>query len=226
MRILSRCSSIVVANINTLLDRMENPEVMLGQIVRDMEHSLAAARSYAASVIAAERRLGRELAQHRSAVEFWQNKARAAVAANRDDLARLAVRRKKEHETLAGELEAQHLVAREANTQVRASLHDLEAALATARRKQRSLIARHRAAQARRELCRSGSADFRTGLALGDKLEHWEERITHFEDEIAGLTEVQNLEGAESAFAHWEAEAEVDRELEALKKKAQDDKEE
>jgi phage shock protein A len=226
MRILSRCSNLVVANINALLARAENPEVMLGQIVRDMEDSLAAARSYAASAIAAERRLDRELAQHRSAVEYWQNKARAAVAANRDDLARLALRRRREHESLVRDLETQHLAALETSTQVRAALHDLEAALAAARRKQRSLIARHRAAQARRELCRSGGATFHSGLAFGAKLAHWEERITQFEDEIAAFAEVQNLEDVESTFARWEAEVELDRELDALKKDTQEEKKE
>ena len=224
MKILSRCSDILVANIHSLLDRVENPEGMLGQVVREMEDSLAAARSYAAGAIAAELRLGRELTQQRSAVAFWQEKARAAVAANRDDLARLALARKREHETLLSELESQHLAALETSTQVKAALHDLEAALAAARRKQRSLIARHRAAQARRELCRSAGARHGSDVALGAKLQHWEERITQWEDEAAALVEVQKLEGAESAFARWEVEVELDRELAALKKEAADQK--
>jgi phage shock protein A len=224
MRIFSRCSDILVANVNALLDRVENPEAMLGQIVREMEERLATARSYAASAIAAERRLGRELAQHRSAVEFWQDKARTAVSANRDDLARLALARKREHEALVRELESQHLTAVETSTQVRAALHDLEAALAAAHRRQRSLIARHRAAQARRELCRTGGARLGSDLTLGAKLHHWEERITQWEDEAAALMDVQKLEGVESAFARWEAETELDRELAALKKDEADKK--
>ncbi len=56
MRILSRCSDILIANINALLDKAENPEAMIGQIIREMEDDLAAARSHAASAIAAESR--------------------------------------------------------------------------------------------------------------------------------------------------------------------------
>ncbi len=224
MRILSRCSDILVANVNALLDRVENPEAMLGQLVREMEDSLATARSYAANAIAAERRLGRELAQQRSAIDFWQDKAQAAVAANRDDLARLALARKREHETLVRELEGQHLAALETSTQVRAALSDLEAALAAARRKQRSLIARHRAAQARRELCRTGGARLGSDLTLGAKLQHWEERISQWDDEAAALMDVQKLEGVESTFTRWEAETELDQELAALKKEQADKK--
>src|SRR5580658_9012273 len=98
MRILSRCSDIIVANINVLLDKAENPEAMIGQVIREMEDDLAVARSHAACVIAAERRLSRDLAEQRIGIEFWQTKARAGVAANREDLARVALARKKELE--------------------------------------------------------------------------------------------------------------------------------
>jgi len=217
MRVLSRFSDILVANIHGLLDRVENPEAMIGQVIREMEDGLAVARSYAASAIAAERRLGRELAQQHSAVDFWQTKARAAVQASRDDLARLALARKKEHETLTADIKTQLAAALETATQVRVSLHALEAALAAARRKQRALIARHRAAQTRQALGRAAGTRLGTGFNAGAKLLHWEERLTELEDEIAAQAEVQGLGGLESTFTTWESEADLDRELAALK---------
>ena|ERR1700722_2033478 len=217
MRILSRCSDIIVANINAVLDKAENPEAMICQIIHEMEDGLAVARSHAASAIAAERRLSRELAEQHVGIEHWQTKARAAVAANRDDLARLALARKKELETSATELEIQHVAALETSTQVRAALHTLEANLAAARRKQHSLIARHRAAQARQELCRAAGPRLGTGVTPGAKLQHWEQRLTDLEDVIAAQTEVQGLAGPETAITTWEADAEIDRELAALK---------
>jgi phage shock protein A len=162
MRILSRCSDIIVANINVLLDKAENPEAMIGQVIREMEDDLAVARSHAARAIAAERRLSRELAEQRICIEYWQTKARAAVVANREDLARAALVRKKELEIAAAELATQHTAALETSMQVRTTLHALETNLTVARRKQRSLIARHRAAQARQALCRA--AGKRLGL--------------------------------------------------------------
>jgi len=207
----------MVANINALLDRLESPEAMIGQIIGEMEDGLAVARSYAASAIAAERRLGRELAQQRIAVEFWQTKARAAVTAKREDLARLALARKREHETLAADLATQHAAALETCTQVLASLHAVESGFAAARRKQRSLIARHRAAQVRQELCRAAGTRLGTGCTAAAKLQRWEERLTDLEDEIAAQTELQGLAGLETTFASWESEADLDRELAALK---------
>src|ERR1700689_1236574 len=111
MSIMSRCFDVVVANVNALLDRIESPEAMIGQIIREMDDGVASARQCAAGAIAAERRLGRELAEQRTAAAFWQAKARTAVTANREDLARLALTRKKEHEALVLELETQHAAA-------------------------------------------------------------------------------------------------------------------
>ena len=217
MRILSRCSDIVLANMHAMLDRIESPEAMIGQVIREMEDGLALARSYAAGAIATERRLARELSEHRAAVELWHAKARAALAANRDDLARLALARKQEHAALAVDLEAQHAAAVESSAQVRASLNTLQERFAAAKRKQKSLIARHHAAQLRQQLCHLAGAPFGTDWPADAKLRRWEERLTDLEDVIAGQTEVQGLAGVETMFASWQAEAELELELAALK---------
>lgn len=220
MRIWTRCSDLVLANIHSWLDRVENPIVMTEQVIREMEDRLAAARSYAASAIAAERRLGRELAEQRTAVELWMNKARAAVTANRDDLARLALARKKEHETLAAELTEEHRMALETTVRVRASLQALESGLAAARRRQRCLIVRHHAALARLELCRANGTPLAGWSTTTAKLEHFANRVTELEDEVNAQAEVQGLTGLEATFAGWESETELARELNELKRKA------
>jgi phage shock protein A len=217
MRILSRCSEIIVANINALLDKAENPEVMIAQIIREMEDDLALARSHAASAIAGERRLSRDLAEQRIGIEYWQTKARAAVAANREDLARLALAHKKELEVSAADLATQHAAALETSTQVRISLRALENNLTVARRKQRSLIARHRAAQTRQALGRAAGKRLGTGVTFGAKLQHWDQRLTDLEDVTAAQAEVQGLGSPESDFATLENEAEIERELAALR---------
>jgi len=215
MRLLSRCSDILVANINQLLDKAENPEAMIDQVIREMEDGLAVARAHAASTIAAERQLGRELAEQRIGIEFWQTKARAAVASNRDDLARVALARKKEIEIVVAELATQHAAALGTSTQVRTSLHALETHLTVARGKQRSLIARHRAAQARQALCRAAGKRLGASFTADAKLKRWEHRLTDLEDIVAAQIEVQGI--GETTFATWETEAEIESDLAALK---------
>jgi hypothetical protein len=68
-----------------------------------------------------------------------------------------------------------------------------------------------------RALCRAAGKRLGLGITPGAKLRHWEQRLTDLEDLIAAETEVQGLEGPETMFATWETEAELDRELAALK---------
>jgi phage shock protein A len=101
MSIFSRISDIVTANLHALLDRAENPEVMLEQMIREMEESHARARRYAAAAIAAESRPRRDRDDNRGQVEQWKARAQEALAAGREELARRALARKQEHDVLA-----------------------------------------------------------------------------------------------------------------------------
>ncbi|MBM4073715.1 MAG: hypothetical protein FJ271_33060 [Planctomycetes bacterium] len=65
MGLFARLSDMVSANRHALLDTVEDPEKMLSQVLREMEEGLTAARLQAARAIAAERRLERELVEHR-----------------------------------------------------------------------------------------------------------------------------------------------------------------
>ena len=85
MGIFARLSDIITSNINALLDRAENPEWMIAQIIREMEEGLASAKRYAATAIAAERRIGRELDQNRLQAEHWKAKAREALGLTSQD---------------------------------------------------------------------------------------------------------------------------------------------
>jgi phage shock protein A len=218
MSIFSRLSDIIASNINALLDKAENPEVMIAQIIREMEEGLASARSYAATAIAAERRIGRELEQNRLQAEQWKAKAREALAAGREDLARRALVRKREHEDLVTSLDRQHSESLQTSQNVRTSLRALEARLAEARRKQRSLLARHRAALARAELHRFAGAGMGAFCGSQAKFDRLENQLIDFEDELAALGELDQVHTALDAdFADLEREQAIDEELEALK---------
>jgi phage shock protein A len=218
MGIFARVSDIIAANVNALLDKAENPEKMIGQIILEMEEGLANARRYAATAIAAERRIGRELEQNRAQAEFWKNKARAVLPLKREDLARRMLGRKQEHEDLVQSLEGQHAQAVQTSAQVRTSLRALEARLAEARRKRRSLLARHAAAKVRVSLQRMGAEfpDFHNAQTRFDRLES---RLEDYEDETAALAEFSSLGGRlEGEVIDLERERAVTEELEELRR--------
>jgi phage shock protein A len=217
MGVFGRLSDLIAANLNALLDRAENPEVMLAQIIRELESGRAAAREHAATTIAAERRLGRELEQMRAQAARWKEEARTALAAGREDLARRALVRKREVETLLGGHEDQYTAAREAADAVRATLRAFETRLTEARRKQRSLVARHRACQARLRLDRAGGAGILSPDTASGKLERLEGALSRLEDELQAKAELDRLlaDSAESTAA--ERDPEIEKELKELR---------
>lgn len=217
MGIFSRVSDIITANLNSLLDRAEDPEAMLAQVIREMEDSLARARRYAAVAIAAERRLRRERDDNRVRAAQWRGRAGEALAAGREELARRALARKQEHDALARSLEDQHAEAVPTSQSARNALQALEARLAEARRKQRTLLARHRAAQVRVEVHRhlgAGRADFGASQA---RFDHLEDRLCRWADELAAEADLHDPAGLEAEFTDLERQRTIDRELEALK---------
>jgi phage shock protein A len=217
MGIFSRISDIITANLNALLDRAEDPEAMLAQVIREMEDGLARARRYAAVAIAAERRLRRERDDNRVRADHWKGRARDALAAGREELARRALARKQEHDALARGLEEQHAEAVRTGESARTALQALEARLAEARRKQRTLVARHRVAQVRAEVHRqlgAGRTDFGASLARLDRLE---DTLSRCADELNAEADLHDLAGLEAEFTDLERQRTIDRELEALK---------
>src|SRR5262245_44412907 len=149
MGLFIRLTDIVTANLNALLDRVENPERMLGQIIREMEDGLSLARQQAALVIASERRLERELEQAREATAAWQTRARLALDHEREDLARRALARHLEQLDAAKALTKQLAAAEQTSANVQAMVQTLADRLDQARQRQRRLHAQRDAVEVR-----------------------------------------------------------------------------
>ena len=76
--ILGRIAQLTRANINALLDRAEDPEKMLDQLIRDFTNSIAEAEEATAATIGNLRLLEADKAEDESAVQEWGGKALAA----------------------------------------------------------------------------------------------------------------------------------------------------
>src|SRR5947209_8420633 len=127
MGIFSRISDVLTANMNALLDRAENPERLLEQMIREMEQTHAWARRHAAAAIAAESSLRRDRDENRCQAEKWKARAREALAAGREDLARGALARKQDHDALATTLDEEFAESALAGQSARTALRALEA---------------------------------------------------------------------------------------------------
>ncbi|MCE9545066.1 MAG: PspA/IM30 family protein [Planctomycetia bacterium] len=172
MGIVGRTGDIITANVNDALDRMENPERMLKQAVRQMDEEVVRHRHELATTIAACHALARQLSQGESLVELWSMRAAAAVRAGDDGLAKKAIARRLMHETGVAELRSQLDGAQTLRDTARAQIDTMQARHLAARRQLGTLTLRRRAAD-----IQARAAQLQDGMALGCEVTSRLERL-------------------------------------------------
>src|ERR1700750_1303455 len=101
MSLLDRVSTLLRANLNDLVEKAEDPEKMLKQLVLDMENQLLQVKTQVAIAIADQHLLAQQKSEHDHAAEGCKSKAVRAVGKGQDDLARSALDRSLTHTRLA-----------------------------------------------------------------------------------------------------------------------------
>ncbi|MHB1483681.1 MAG: PspA/IM30 family protein, partial [Saccharofermentanales bacterium] len=94
MAILERFNDIIKANINALVDKMEDPSKMIDQYLRDMMDDLAEVKRSTASVMAEETRTKRLVDDNQAQVAKYSDFAKKALIAKNDDDARTFIAKK------------------------------------------------------------------------------------------------------------------------------------
>lgn len=123
MGIISRFKDIMAANINSWLDKAEDPEKMIDQYLRNLESDLAKVKQETASVMADEQRAKRELDACKAQVEELQKYAEKAVVAGNDDDARKFLEQKQSLATKQQALEQTYALAQDNASKMR-QMHD------------------------------------------------------------------------------------------------------
>ena len=94
MKIFSRLADLLKANINDLIDRAEDPEKMVKQIIIDMEEQLQRAVQGLGTVMASEREMEKQLNKSKEESGMWEKRAKDALESGDEDLAKKALARK------------------------------------------------------------------------------------------------------------------------------------
>ncbi len=218
----SRMTDILKSNINELLDRAEEPEKMIRQMVREMEEAVNKATASVGTAVANQKRLERQCNEKQALVEEWQRKAERAVESGEDDLARRALERKAVFLKASEELKPALEESQQTADQLRDQLRELKTKLEEARTRQGTLVARHRAAEARKKLAQSISG---LGNDAFSSFERFEQKIETAESEAEAHAEVAGeMESIETEMRKLEGDTGVEDELAALKNRLNKDK--
>jgi len=148
MALLERVATLVRANLNDLIDKAEDPEKMIKQVILDMQNQLLQVKTQVAIAIADQHLLEKKQKENEEKVKEWMRKAELAVGKNEDDLARAALQRVESYRELS-ESFAQQVVDQKAQVEnLKTALRQLEQKLTEAQGKADLLIAQHRRARA------------------------------------------------------------------------------
>ncbi|WP_307737129.1 PspA/IM30 family protein [uncultured Varibaculum sp.] len=231
--ILGRITNMAKANINALLDRAEDPEKMLDQMIRDYTNSIREAESAVAQTVGNVRLAEKDLEDDRSAASQWGEKAAlaskkaeeartngdTAEAERLDNLARLALGKQIDFEQQVNAQEPLLVSQKDMAEQLKAGLAGMKTKLEDLKVKRDQLVARQKTAQAQNQVQETAEK-----FNLADptsELNRFEEKIRKQEALAAGRAELAS-ESLENQFAELEksgSSAEIEARLAALKNK-------
>lgn len=217
MGIFSRIADIFKANVNDALDKAEDADKMLKQMVLEMEESVNKATLAVANAIANEKSLEKKIEKEKRNIDEWENKARQALQAGREDLARAALERKVIAERNYNDLQPIYTQAKETTNKLRIQLSKLKAKLEEARSRQSTLIARSQSAKAQKQIAKMMSGVGSDAFSKFDKLE---EKIEKTEAEAIAFEQLSNeTMGLEEEFKLLSKTTSVEQQLLELKSK-------
>lgn len=214
MGVFTRFKDIISSNINSMLDKAEEPEKMIRLMIQEMEETSVELKAACAGLMADQKRIAREESQARARLELWEDRAKLALEKGREDLAREALLEKLAAQRLSEGLERERDRFAVMIEQAREDIEQLDVKLESAKERQRSLAKRHvRADQrikVRSNVSRVQSADVMM------RFDQFEQRIERMEAEAELGTPRQNR-NLEQEFALLEGGDEVEAQLASMR---------
>ena len=214
MAVLERVATLVRANLNDLIDRAEDPEKMLKQVILDMQNQMLQVKTQVAIAIADEHLLRKKLIENEEKQAEWMRKAELAVDKKQEDLARAALERSVGYRNLAENF-AEEIEHQKAQVeQLRTAMRKLDLKLTEAQAKSELLIAKHRRGRALTKASQARmAAQDESKMGTFDRMKnkvHQEEAMGHAMAEMAN-------DNVEERLASLGKDDEIDRLLADIK---------
>ena len=223
MGILTRIFNLFRATTSDLLDKAEDPEKMIKQMISDLEAQKKKAKEQMTEALALQKRLERDTEKEHQEAEKWEQKAILAVQNEKDDLAKEALTRKNEHLRRALDFEKQLEMHQNNADSLKESYQKMENKIDEIKRKQGLLSVKQKQAEAQEKI-------YKTIEGLGDTsgiidtIERAEEKVENLQARAEAYQEISmesDQESLEKKFKELEHESpDMEMELLELKKRA------
>lgn len=217
MGAISRIRYVIAANVNALIERAENPEKLLRALIREMEDAGEDARQASADLLAEQKHLERAATQLEREIQEWEDRAEKAVAAERDDLARTALKARAELNESLQSARDEHELINERIAHLEQDMATLKAKLTEAKLKLKEIIQR-------RDVAPAASPGREPGLGANErKVRRAMGRFDRLQSQVERLeARVRSYEVGGTTPSAWSTELQasdpvIEAELEALK---------
>ena len=164
MKLFKRATSMLSACVNEMLDKAEDPQAMVNQMIREMEQAYNEMQQHTIAVVATAKSTERKLVRTRNEEASVEKYVETAVRNNEDDTAKQAIRRRRTLTHMIAVLEIELKDASELSKRMKGELKVLETKVQEARIKRDSLLAKQAAAKTRQKL-HSTSLDFNSSMS-------------------------------------------------------------
>lgn len=216
MGVFGRLSDIINSNINSLLDKAEDPEKLVRLIIQEMEQTLIEVRSASARTIADKKELSRKMASIEKDIACWQEKAELAVSKDRDDLATAALQEK-------NRLEQVFNAQKQEMNELEGALEKLEFDVSRLQSKLNEAVARRDTMLLRQQtLCQQKQVKQQVNRpnlnSAFEKFEMFERKIDQMEAEVEAMSLGQNV-SLKHQIDDLVVSEHIENELKALKQK-------
>ena len=207
MSIFTRFKDIVNSNINSLLDKAEDPEKMLRLMIGEMEDTVIDLKTTTAARMAEAIRSEKKVDEAKATVERWQGRAELAIEKGKDDLAREALVEKKHAQEVYERALENISSLKKSVEEGKEEIRTLEDKIKAAKDKLASLQREQARAQERRD----------SSVNLNARFEEMENRINRM-NAYNDLSKKSEEKSAEEKFSEMEKNDEIEAEIERIKK--------
>lgn len=225
MIIINRVKNIVSGSINDILDKLEDSESIIKQIVRDMEQAYSQCYKNTASSVATVKMIEKKIANHKKEQECWSKNAEVAVKKGNDDLALKAIAKRREQENIISLLSIQLKDSEELSAKMQGELVTLRQKIFEMKNKRDLLVAKKRMVETKKSLYRdSGRMKALIGNCQGhndtsglyDNFEKYEDKIDRQMIELDAMAELRGSP-IEQDVKKMNDDMNLEKDLKALK---------